>query len=271
MAQYCQGKRVLDLFTYTGAFAAQRAQAWGADSVLGIDSSSTAIEVARHHAVLNQLGKARFESADVFDALETMRGERPVRRRDLRSSQVCPPPERRRGRLEGLSPAQPRARSEVLEPDGILVTCSCSGLVDRGLFADLIGQVAELSGRSIQILEQRGQAPDHPVSASCLETRIPEVFRLPGFLKQNPPVESKWRGSAPSPSPKVKRRGRPSPLARRYSRHQKLGGPSLSQATGQPFKCSLLGIRSFRPEVLHLLDELLEFLLEIGDPLILLG
>lgn len=69
-----------------------------------------------------------------------------------------------------------RAALDVLEPDGILVTCSCSGLVERGLFADLIGQLAELSGRSIQILEQRGQAPDHPVSASCLETEYLKCF-----------------------------------------------------------------------------------------------
>ena len=62
------------------------------------------------------------------------------------------------------------AALDVLAPDGILVTCSCSGLVGRELFADLIGSVAEQSGRPIQILEQRGQAPDHPVSASCLET-----------------------------------------------------------------------------------------------------
>jgi len=62
------------------------------------------------------------------------------------------------------------AALEVLEPDGILVSCSCSGLVGRELFADLMGSVAEQSARPIQILEQRGQAPDHPVSASCLET-----------------------------------------------------------------------------------------------------
>ena len=62
------------------------------------------------------------------------------------------------------------AALDVLAPDGILVTCSCSGLVGRELFADLLGQVAEQSRRPIQILEQRGQAPDHPVSASCLET-----------------------------------------------------------------------------------------------------
>ena len=61
-------------------------------------------------------------------------------------------------------------RSAVLEPDGILATCSCSGLVDRRAFAEMLGQVAEDSRRPIQILEHRGQAPDHPVSASCLES-----------------------------------------------------------------------------------------------------
>ena len=62
------------------------------------------------------------------------------------------------------------AAISVLEPDGILATCSCSGLVDRRAFAEMIGQVAEDSRRPIQILEHRGQAPDHPVSASCLES-----------------------------------------------------------------------------------------------------
>ena len=69
-----------------------------------------------------------------------------------------------------------RAAIDLLEPDGVLATCSCSGHVDRGLFADLMGQVAELSGRTIQLLEQRGQAADHPVSASCLETEYLKCF-----------------------------------------------------------------------------------------------
>jgi 23S rRNA (cytosine1962-C5)-methyltransferase len=176
VAAYCQGKRVLDLFTYTGAFALNALKHGGADSVLGIDSSSTAIEVARHHAVLNHLGKARFEAADVFDALETIRsgGER-------FGVVICDPPKfarHPRGVEEALKGylRLNRAAVEVLEPGGVLVTCSCSGLVDRGLFADVIGQLAELSGRSIQILEQRGQAADHPVSASCLETEYLKCF-----------------------------------------------------------------------------------------------
>ena len=62
------------------------------------------------------------------------------------------------------------AALNVLEPSGVLVTCSCSGLVGAEQFLDLIAKVAEQSGRSIQILEQRGQSPDHPISASCLES-----------------------------------------------------------------------------------------------------
>jgi 23S rRNA (cytosine1962-C5)-methyltransferase len=69
-----------------------------------------------------------------------------------------------------------QAALDMLEPDGILATCSCSGSVDRGLFAQLLGQVAEQSGRTIQILDQHGQPPDHPVSASCLETEYLKCF-----------------------------------------------------------------------------------------------
>ena len=62
------------------------------------------------------------------------------------------------------------AALHVLEADGVLVTCSCSGLVGRDLFADVLSSAAEQSGRLLQFLEQRGQPPDHPISASCLET-----------------------------------------------------------------------------------------------------
>jgi 23S rRNA (cytosine1962-C5)-methyltransferase len=175
-AAHCQGKRVLDLFCYTGGFALNALRHGGATSVLGIDSSSTAIEIARHNAVTNHLKSARFEAADVFDTLETLRS------RDERFGLiVCDPPKFAR-HPRGVEDAVRgylrlnRAALDVLEPDGVLVTCSCSGLVDRALFLDVLGQVAELSGRSIQVLEQRGQAPDHPVSASCLETEYLKCF-----------------------------------------------------------------------------------------------
>jgi len=62
------------------------------------------------------------------------------------------------------------AAISVLAPDGVLASCSCSGLVDRRAFLEVLGLVAEESGRTIQILEQRGQASDHPVSAACPES-----------------------------------------------------------------------------------------------------
>ena len=176
VAAHGRGKRVLDLFCYTGGFTLNALAHGGAASALGIDSTSTAIEIARHNAVTNHLKTARFEAADVFETLETLRA-----RGERFGVVVCDPPKfarHPRGVEEALKGylRLNRAALDVLEPDGVLVTCSCSGLVDRALFLDLMGQVAELSGRPIQILEQRGQSPDHPVSASCLETEYLKCF-----------------------------------------------------------------------------------------------
>ena len=58
----------------------------------------------------------------------------------------------------------------VLQPDGILVTCCCSGLITPAMLEDLLAQLAAEERREIQILEHRGQAADHPVAATCLES-----------------------------------------------------------------------------------------------------
>jgi 23S rRNA (cytosine1962-C5)-methyltransferase len=170
VAEYCRRRRVLDLFCYTGGFALNALRHGEAASVLGIDSSATAVALARQNAAANHLTAADFEAADVFETLEALhtRGER-------FGVAICDPPKFAR-HPKGIEEAIKgylrlnRAALDVLEPDGVLVTCSCSGLVDRELFAEVLGQVAEISGRTIQIMEQRGQAADHPVSASCLES-----------------------------------------------------------------------------------------------------
>jgi 23S rRNA (cytosine1962-C5)-methyltransferase len=174
-ARYASGRRVLDLFCYTGGFGLNALRHGGARSVLGIDSSSHAIEQARDNARANGL-EADFEAADVFEALDRLAasGER-------FGMIICDPPKFARSpravedALKGYIRLN-RAALDVLERDGVLVTCSCSGHVDRQLFAEVLGQVAEQSGRAIQILDQRGQAPDHPVSASCLETEYLKCF-----------------------------------------------------------------------------------------------
>ena len=170
VAGYASGRRVLDLFCYTGGFGIAAAVQGGAASVLGIDGSRTAIDLARRNAEANGATSARFEVADVFDTLESLRGLG-----ETFGLVICDPPKFARHPRDVEDAVRGylrlnRAALHVLDPGGILVTCSCSGLIDRGMFNDILGQVAELSGRSIQLLDQRGQAADHPVAASCLET-----------------------------------------------------------------------------------------------------
>jgi 23S rRNA (cytosine1962-C5)-methyltransferase len=58
----------------------------------------------------------------------------------------------------------------LLEPDAILVTCCCSGLITVDMLEDLLAQLAAETRRDVQILERRGPAPDHPVSVACRES-----------------------------------------------------------------------------------------------------
>ena len=178
VAARCRGRDVLDLFCYTGGFALNATKHGGAASVLGIDSSAGAIESARRNALANGLDatRVRFEASDVFDALDRFRAEGRTF-----GAVVCDPPKFARSpkaleeALRGYLRLN-RAAVDVVEPGGVLATCSCSGHVDPGLFADVLGQVAELSGREIQVLERRGQAADHPVVVSCLETDYLKCF-----------------------------------------------------------------------------------------------
>ncbi len=175
VAALARGRSMLDLYCYSGGFALNALRA-GASDVVGIDSSGPAIALARRNAEINGLSAARFEEGDVPESIERLRGD--GRRFGMI---VCDPPKFAR-HPKGIEKALRAylslnlAAVSLLEPDGVLATCSCSGLVDRGLFADMIGQVADRSGRDIQILDQRGQAADHPVSASCLESDYLKCF-----------------------------------------------------------------------------------------------
>ena len=176
VANYASGRRILDLFCHGGGFALTSLARGGASHALGFDGSAPAIELAKRNAVANGLGAARFEVSDAFDALDHLRGAG-----ERFGLVVCDPPKFARSpkdlddALRGYLRLN-RAAVDVVEPGGLLATCSCSGLVDRTMFADLLGRVAELSGRPIQILERRGQAPDHPISAACSETDYLKCF-----------------------------------------------------------------------------------------------
>lgn len=167
-ARHAAGRRVLDMFCYSGGFAIACAAA-GARSVLAVDSSAKATALAKANAELNGASGVVVETADAFARLAALHaaGER-------FGMVILDPPKfaRSRASLDDAMRAYHRANRlavDLLEPGGILVTNSCSGAVSREDFLVMLGGVAQRAGRALQLLECRGAAPDHPVSASCLE------------------------------------------------------------------------------------------------------
>jgi 23S rRNA (cytosine1962-C5)-methyltransferase len=160
---------VLDMFCYSGGFAVACAVSGGARSVLAVDASGRAVALARANAELNAATPVTAEESDAFDKLDALAaaGER-------FGMIVLDPPKFARSRAAADDALRAyhrinRVAVGLLEPGGILVTCSCSGSVTRDDFHRMLAGVAQRAGRPIQILESRGAAPDHPVSASCLE------------------------------------------------------------------------------------------------------
>lgn len=175
-ATYLHGRRVLDLFCYSGGFSLCASRLGGAVEVLGVDSSPKAVALAKANAELNAVANARFECGDAFRSLETLAAEG----RRFGGIVLDPPKFARRRQAvdEALRAYHKlnRLAIDLLEPDGVLVTCSCSGYVTREDFLHMLAEVAARSGRDVQVLEQRGAAADHPISATCLETEYLKCF-----------------------------------------------------------------------------------------------
>jgi 23S rRNA (cytosine1962-C5)-methyltransferase len=170
VASLARNRRVLDGFCYTGGFGLHAARA-GAREVLGIDVSETAIALARENAVLNACANVAYKSADVFDFLEELVGS--SARFDM---VILDPPKFARSRraLDGALRGYRRLQGlvlRVLESDGLLVMCCCSGLISELMLEEVLAQAAMANKRPVQILERRGQASDHPVALTCPESR----------------------------------------------------------------------------------------------------
>lgn len=175
-ARYLRG-HVLDAFCFSGGFGITAAARNSNVKVLGIDSSEAALTLAAANAELNDVAdRCRYEKAEVKAKLTDFHSEG-----RLFDSVILDPPRMARSR-GGLNRALKGyfklnlAGLQVLKPGGILVTCSCSGLVSRSDFRETLAEVARESGRTIRILEQLGQPADHPVSATCSETEYLKVL-----------------------------------------------------------------------------------------------
>ncbi len=175
-AHWLRGRRVLDVCCYGGGFALAAVMVGGATEVLGVDTSAAAVALARANAELSSAHQATFEIGDCFDdlAMRLKRGER-------YGGVVLDPPKFSRGR-GGVATALRayhhlnQLAVQLLEPGGILVTCSCSGSVRREDFFATLQGVAVKTGRELQLLEQRGASPDHPIPATCAETEYLKCF-----------------------------------------------------------------------------------------------
>lgn len=176
IAKYVRGHQVLDLFCYTGGFSLTCSQLGQAKSVVAVDSSESAIRLAKANADLNGISNVQFRENEVFKELEQLKEE--GRKFD---TIILDPPKMTRHRsglkkaLKGYYKLNEFA-VELLKPEGILMTCSCSGLVSVKDMQEMLADVATNTNRSIQILEQRGASPDHPVSVHCLENHYLKCF-----------------------------------------------------------------------------------------------
>ncbi|MFZ5831541.1 MAG: class I SAM-dependent rRNA methyltransferase, partial [Planctomycetota bacterium] len=184
LAEFCGGRSVLDVCCYTGGFAVQARRLGNAAEVTAVDLDETAIELGKENANLNQ-ARVRFVQADAFtfmrDLIEAGRQFEVV---------VLDPPKLIRSRAELEEGTRKhfdlnRLAMRLVAPGGLLLSCSCSGLLPEAEFTRLLIGAARQAGdavgttsegrarhaaRSMQILARTGAAADHPVAAEVPET-----------------------------------------------------------------------------------------------------
>jgi 23S rRNA (cytosine1962-C5)-methyltransferase len=170
LAPYVRDARVLDVFSYAGAWGL-RAAAMGAREVVCVDASANAVAAIDDNAARNGLGeRVRAVAADAFDELKRLRAAR--ERFDV---VILDPPafiKRKKDFAEGRLAYRRinEAAMQLLGKDGVLVTCSCSYHMPRAALLDAINQGARHLDRHVQVLEQLQQAPDHPIVPAIAET-----------------------------------------------------------------------------------------------------
>lgn len=168
--------RGLDCFTYTGGFALHLAG--GCEHVEGVDASEAAVTQAARNAEANGLANVQFREADVFQLLASYQGAR----RHFDTIVLDPPAftksrAKRDDAARGYKEINLRAL-RLLEPGGILISCSCSHHVSARELLGIIEEAAAEVRRPLRLLETRSQAADHPILVGVPETEYLKCFIL---------------------------------------------------------------------------------------------
>lgn len=177
VAKLAAGKHVLDCFTHTGSFALNAAHG-GAAYVNAVDISELAVAQARKNAQLNGLEEHMdFTAVNVFDLLPQLEAARD-RTYDFI---VLDPPAFTKSRktidsaARGYKEINYRAM-KLLPRGGYLATCSCSHFMDTERFKRVVSSAAHDAGVQLRQIEERQQAPDHPIVWGIPETDYLKFF-----------------------------------------------------------------------------------------------
>lgn len=170
IAPFCPGARVLDCFCHNGSFSLHAAK-YGAQSVLGVDISQEALDVAQGNAQANGFGQVRFEAHNCFDHLRAL-----TEAKEQFDLVILDPPAFTKTRsavesaLRGYKEINLRGL-RLVKPGGFLVTCSCSQHVHSDMFIDMFNQAARDARRKVRMVEFRTQGHDHPILPAAPETQ----------------------------------------------------------------------------------------------------
>ena len=177
LRKWVKGKRVLDLYTYLGAFGLNAAKA-GAESVTAIDSSEVAVTAANENAAANGLSDVFTARQD--DAVEAMRAL--FTAGEVFDVVVLDPPafiKKRKDKDAGMRhyALNNRLAMRLLKPGGLLLSASCSQALDMQALKKIIQESKPKQSPGLQILEHHHQAADHPAHLA-----MPESLYLKGVL-----------------------------------------------------------------------------------------
>lgn len=174
LLKYVKGMRVLDVFSYLGAWGLTAAKA-GASEVTCVDSSAKAIDLINQAATVNQLNVSTIKG-DAFDVLESLHQQ--GRKYDV---VIIDPPAfiKRKKDIPKGEAAYKRLNQlamQLVEREGLLASCSCSYHLASDVLVDAIQRAARHHNRFAQLIEIGGQSPDHPIHPAIAETSYLKAF-----------------------------------------------------------------------------------------------